>query len=154
MRTQWIFVLFLAVGCSTTPSENGQFNSKELIGDWVYKDDTQVFYEHWEEVEKGLQGTGFVLDQGDTIMIETAQIAKRGNELVYSVKVNNQNKGEVVDFVEKASSEKVLILENMDHDFPQIIEYNLQKEDKLTVTISGEEDGNFRKTEFKFSRLD
>lgn len=139
-------------GCTPGPS-NG-FNPEKLLGNWRHTDNKQIFYENWVSTNSAFQGTGFVVDKRDTIMIEHMQLLRVADSWNFKVQVSNQNNGESVVFEQASSDHNQIIFSNENHDYPQFITYELVSEDELDVQISGDQNGVARKQIFHFTRVD
>lgn len=133
--------------------KQGHFKMEELVGNWKDEGTNKQFYEEWKASESGLEGLGFVLSKGDTIMIENMNMVERDSNLEFEVRVNNQNRGQVISFKATDCSENFVAFENPEHDFPQSIEYSLVSKNELKVTLSGVERDEQKEVEFNFSRL-
>ena len=129
------------------------FRMEDLVGNWKDEGTNKQFFEEWKLSKSGLQGLGFVLSKGDTIMIENMNMVEKNSNLEYEVRVNNQNHAQVISFKATACSENFVSFENPEHDFPQSIEYSLVSMDELKVTLSGVERDELKEVEFNFSRL-
>lgn len=113
-----------------------------LLGTWEGIDDNELlFVEVWNKgAGTWMDGKGATLTpDGDTLFKETLKI-----ELVegvpYYVATVPQNPGPVL-FKLTESSESHCVFENLDHDFPQRIEYTLQSNSTLFVKLEGLENG-------------
>ncbi|MGB0424457.1 MAG: DUF6265 family protein [Flavobacteriales bacterium] len=126
---------------------------EDLVGNWKDEGTNQQFFEEWKLSNTGLEGLGFVLSKGDTIMIENMNMVERNSNLEYEVRVNNQNNAQVISFKATDCSENYVSFENPEHDFPQTIAYSLISKDELKVTLSGVELDQPKEVEFNFSRL-
>lgn len=132
---------------------NTNFDINQLVGNWKDEGTNKQFYEDWKPSPDGLEGLGFVLSQGDTIMIENMRITQEKESLVYEVKVNKQNYGQPIQFKATDFDSLHVVFENLDHDFPQTITYTLISKDELRVKLLGEEHENPRELDFQFSRI-
>lgn len=142
------FLVFQSCG-----SKQGQFDLGKLVGNWKDEGTNKQFFEEWKRTDSGLEGVGFVLSKGDTIMIENMNMVMKNSKLLFEVRVNNQNHGKVIGFQSTEASKNHVVFENPNHDFPQTIEYSLLTDNELMVTLSGVEHEEPRELQFNFSRF-
>ena len=76
-------------------------------------------------------------------------IYKKEDNLIYSVKVNND---ESTDFT-LVDMQKQAVFENINHDYPQRIIYSKNDKDSLYARIEGNVDGEAQFEEFKYSKI-
>ena len=153
---QFNSIIIMALGLlvfHSCGSKQGQFDLDKLAGNWKDEGTNNQFFEQWKRSDSGLEGVGFVLSKGDTIMIENMSMVMDDSNLRYEVRVNNQNHGKVVGFESTDSSKGHVVFENPDHDFPQTIVYTLVSQKDLRVKLSGVEGDEPKELEFNFSRL-
>ncbi len=124
-----------------------KFDIHKLEGTWV--EDTQKDYsftEIWKEESNGLSGQGLEINQGNSKVTENLQIIEEKDQLVYKATVIEQNGGSTVSFPAISESENEITFENLQHDFPQNIQYKILSEDQLQITVSAKAEG--QKQEF------
>jgi len=138
-------------GCTNS----SQLDSAEwLIGTWENSMSQRIIYEEWKKIDKeSLSGRSFYLNNSDTIVLETVALKEAEEGLVYSPTVKNQNNGQAVNFTMTECSSTSMKFENQAHDFPQIIEYRLIKNDSLVAEISGKVNGEMRRQRFAMSKI-
>lgn len=152
-------ILFAVVGmvifCSWKFQYKNEIKKAEwLIGTWENKTQRGSIYETWaKENEVELSGKSYILKEKDTIVFETIQLLQEQNSLFYIPKVKNQNGDLPVRFSSKIVSDKELVFENPQHDFPQIISYIQINADSLVAQISGTKNGKDRKQTFPMKRV-
>lgn len=124
-----------------------------LIGTWEGIDDNELlFVEVWTKGEgTWMNGKGATITpDGDTLFKETLKI-----ELVegtpYYVATVPENPGPVL-FKLVESSETHCVFENLDHDFPQRIEYKLETNSTLFVKLEGVENGTPKTESLSFEK--
>lgn len=132
MLKTWLFTIILSF-CATHVQQRSL--PGWLVGIWI--NPANNVYEEWIKDRDELQGRSFRLVNGDSTVSETIRILWRGDQMVYIPTVIDQNEGKPIEFQMKESSEYTIAFENMNHDFPQNIRYQLIHQDSLVATISG-----------------
>lgn len=83
----------------------------------------------------------FSLNGVDTVFSETVQIYKTADgQLLFETLVNGQNNDELVYFNSSKLTPQQVVFENLNHDFPNVICYELASSNKLNAYISGKGD--------------
>lgn len=126
-----------------------------IIGTWqVTNAEGDVSYEQWQvENGKTLKGISYKITGKDTTIIEHIILKVKGDSLLYSPTVKEQNLGKQIDFLAVKPNSNKLIFENKKHDFPQQISYSRKGKKKAKVFIGGSINGRYRKLEFMFKRI-
>ncbi len=156
MKTKIIFAIFVvSIFCSWNTQQKNEIKKAEwLIGTWENKTQRGSTYETWAKLsEFELSGKSFMLKEKDTIVFETIRLLQEQNNFYYIPKVKNQNDDLPVRFAAKIVSDKELVFENPNHDFPQIISYTKINADSLVAEISGSKNGKERKQTFPMKRV-
>jgi hypothetical protein len=92
-----------------------------FAGTWC--DSISGIYETWEKAgDKHLKGYSYEMKDGEKQISEYIDLSMRGNDLVYTVSVKNQNNEEPVSFTLSAT-DSVYTFVNSTHDFPTYIRY-------------------------------
>lgn len=144
------FVLF----CSLTKHAKQIEKAQWLIGTWENKTAKGTLYESWTKAaDKQLSGKSYMLKDKDTIAFETVKLAEEQGRLYYIPTVKNQNGGLPVRFKLKTLSDKQMVFENPEHDFPQVITYTQITEDSLVAEISGMLKGQINRRIFPMRRV-
>ncbi|MDZ4822649.1 MAG: DUF6265 family protein [Flavobacteriales bacterium] len=142
----------LFVACQVV-EDNKDFDIQRLAGRWedtgTKSDQVEVWTRH---DDKTLWGRGFVLDGNDTTFIEYLAIQPVNDTLSYLARVSSQNSGEIIRFPMKTQSGSKIVFENMQHDFPQRIVYELKNDSVLDVFVEGVEGGTNRRIDFNFEK--
>lgn len=157
-------LLFLSWFACSTP--NAKENTKDedienhledlnwLLGAWTNHTTSRSLNESWtKQSDTVFLGLGTFMDGEDTLSSEQIRLEQLGNQLFYVPVVSNQNQGLPVRFEMKEKSDKHLLFENMNHDFPQHISYTLISADSMVAKISGNMDGKYHEQDFPFQRL-
>jgi len=165
MKTFSLYLLFLPffwVACQNTsssekeeaPTEDFLNDATWLLGDWENHTTSRGLNESWKRLNDSVfVGLGTFMDGEDTLSSESIHLEQLGNELYYVPIVSNQNQGMPVRFKMKEQSDKHLLFENVNHDFPQNISYTLISPDSMIAKISGNMDGKFHEQDFPFKRM-
>lgn len=116
--------------------------AKWLIGTWENDSETGKLIEIWSrENDSAFQGESYFIKGKDTLHSETILLEQMGKNLIYSPTVKGQNNDKAIPFRMTSSTEKQLIFENSEHDYPQKIIYNQITDDSLVAEISGLQHG-------------
>lgn len=145
----------LTIFCGWTIQQNNKIKSAEwLVGDWVNKTQRGYVYESWsKKTALELSGKSYLIKANDTIVLETVRLIEEANSLHYIPVVKNQNGGLPVRFTAKTVSDSVMVFQNMEHDFPQVISYTRINADSLVAEISGTSDGKERRIKFPMKKV-
>ncbi|SEL79617.1 DUF6265 family protein [Parapedobacter koreensis] len=148
-------VVGLIICCGWTERQIDEIKKAEwLFGTWENKMPKGSLYETWSQLNDGeFLGKSYFLNDGDTILFETVRLLEKEQKLYYIVSVANQNDGLPVSFASTAVTDNVLIFENPQHDFPQVITYTKINADSLVAEISGMANGQERKQLFPMKRI-
>jgi len=96
---------------------------KPFLGTWEYQGISG--FEVWKATGNELNGSGYRIKQGDTILIETMRITLENKKLVYYARVVGQNSDKEIRFVEADQLKYKFV--NAAHDFPKSIYYKFRK---------------------------
>ncbi len=125
-----------------------------LLGEWRNSTPRGVLYEAWR-VKDDSTYTGrscFVVGK-DTVSAEVVDLEMRGGKLLYIPTVRDQNNGQPITFTETTVTEKEMIFENPEHDFPQRITYTQINQDSLLAVVSGMQGGKEKSIQFPMRRV-
>jgi Domain of unknown function (DUF6265) len=156
---QFLFIWYILFICSPNLSAQN-FSTKDfqqlswILGSWKMQIKNGFLYEQWHTLnDSTLQSKGFIIKtKGDTVLLESVQIALRNNKLYYISTVNGQNNNEAVPFTFTLVTINAFTAENPAHDFPQKIYYKAEGDKKLYAVVSGIEKKQFRKEEFRYMK--
>ena len=122
-----------------------QFQKKDFIklnsleGEWMMKTKKGSLVEQWIIVNDSVMTSkSFRIIEKDTISQETVILKFSNGAISYSPTVPNQNQGNQVSFLLNEIKDGKFIFQNMKHDFPKQIQYELYK-NQLKITISGDQ---------------
>ncbi|WP_293785884.1 DUF6265 family protein [uncultured Pedobacter sp.] len=142
--------LYSHVKAQKDPSKTFEF----VLGSWEMQMSKSKIVEQWRRgTDKALRGESYrVNPKGDSVLTETLQIRKIGNEVFYCSMVADQNDGKEVCFKLISIKDQIYIFENVAHDFPQRIVYQNLGKNEMLAWIEGELNGKSRKSEFRYKR--
>lgn len=124
-----------------------------LIGKWENKTIEGESAEIWrKENDSTYTAISYFVAENDTISNEKIRLEQRAGQLYYIPLVSGQNKNQPVRFTLTTLSDKQMIFENPEHDFPQKITYTLVTPDSLYAEISGQKKGRVSKIPFPMVR--
>jgi len=125
-------------GCQNTNTKKIEqlAMAEVMVGVWN-QNETNSFEIWWKNENNEYVGKVINVTDGDTMLLENVAILKQGNEIYYQATVANQNEQKPVQFLLTASQPDLLIFENPDHDFPNIIRYELIDKDEMRAIING-----------------
>jgi len=119
-----------------------------LHGTWQMEN--KEIYEHWDTLnEKNMKGFSYKIKNGKMIISEYLDINIKGNKVVYTATVLNQNDGKGIDFT-LTNSDASFVFENPEHDFPKKIEYQKLSDTEILVNVS---DGGQEGFSYKMNKL-
>ena len=152
-----VFIIFLYLFIFYTRSfsqvPEGLFNLKGL---WLMQTDKGFLFERWQADGDGfLSGSGFKVDtvKGDTALIELLNINyTKGSGIFYIATVINDSGGLPVYFKLSKIENNIFTFFNPNHDYPQIIIYDLSEPNILNARIEGKENGVFKSFDFRFNK--
>lgn len=117
------------------------YKANWLLGDWEKKDSIGTLSESWKsENDSTFAGNSyFILDNKneDTVHSESIELMEDMEHLIYTATVIGQNNDEPVPFQMTEMSDSLLVFTNPKHDYPQKIQYKLNKDNSILATVSG-----------------
>ena len=131
-------VFFSYSSCGQMQQHNPQF----LEGLW--KIENKNTYESWKKTNEGNYiGEAYKLIDGEKQITETLSIKVTEEGITYFANVPTQNGGRTIPFKLNTLIEDKASFENLAHDFPKKIQYQLINESKLLVRVLGDGDEGF-----------
>ena len=129
-----------------------------LEGNW--KIDGKEEYEKWQVVNDTMLGgisyhyaqEEHDKDETDIFYDESIRLVTRGTKCFYIPLPRGQNGGKEVEFTITSFTQKSFVAENLTHDFPQRIVYELKDVNHLHAYI--ERRDKAKRIEFNFTRKD
>lgn len=128
---------------------------KWVEGVWESTSGEGTFTENWVWINDTLmKGAGyFVTSDNDTTFREALSIENKNDTLYYVAAVAHN--GDIpTKFKAVSISDKEMIFENKEHDFPQQIIYTRLSEKNMVAMITGMQNGKERTEKFELSRKD
>lgn len=141
----FLCLLQLGFGASALGSEGTLEALNWLIGQWVRESDTRMVSERWSEVSGSVfAGTGTSIDRqtGKETLNETLLIVEMQGDIFYLAKTRANSLP--VPFRLVSLDANHAIFENLNHDFPKRLHYQLVDEHSLTVDVSDAGERGFR----------
>tara|TARA_B100000949_G_scaffold133397_1_gene117542 strand:- start:33 stop:542 length:510 start_codon:yes stop_codon:yes gene_type:complete len=125
-----------------------------LLGTWVNQNGEEYSQETWSaENDSTFTAYSFVeVNKKKVVFAETMALEQKGENVLLTVAVANQNDKKPVTFKMISSDKGKVTFENKNHDFPQRIVYTNPIKDSLHAWIEGEVEGELKKVDFKFSK--
>lgn len=124
-----------------------------LVGEWRNFSPEGNATEVWvKENDSTLNGKSCFVIGGDTVSSESLSLVERNNQLYYIPVVRDQNNGQPVEFALTSSTDKQLVFENPQHDFPTKITYTRITDDSLVAEISGMNKGQPASQQYPMTR--
>ncbi len=148
------YTLIALLLISVTVNAQSKNNFDWLLGNWKISTDKGFIIESWKKQNDSLYigFSGFVKGK-DTIPEENVELKKIGNDWFYIPTVSKQNDAKPILFKLIFDKGKEFICENIEHDFPQRINYRLF-EKNLLASIEGKVKGAFKKVNYDYKPQD
>jgi hypothetical protein len=117
--------------------------AKWLIGNWEKKDSIGILKELWQIKDDStyIGESYYIINDKDTLHNEQIELMQDKEHLIYTATIKGENNNEPMPFQMMKDDDSLLVFENPKHDYPQKIEYKLDKNNILTTTISGKKNG-------------
>ena len=149
-----LFTIF-SLNCISANSASVFENIKWLLGTWEMRTPNGSIYETWVLKDSfEMSGKSYTIKGSDTLVIETVRITEKNGRILYIPSVSDQNNGDAVIFESSFISRSKFIVENLEHDFPQVISYTRTGLDELVAEISGpSENGQVNYQAFSMKRM-
>ncbi len=107
---------------------------KIISGEWKSYKGVE-FRENWKIVDQNaFEGVGFSMNGDDTVFFEALKIERIGDSVYYKVLL--EKKGNDISFLLTEASKTNWTFVNPKNDYPSIIDYHIENDTLLTVTIS------------------
>ncbi|REJ83515.1 MAG: hypothetical protein DWQ44_03555 [Bacteroidetes bacterium] len=156
----FLAIFIFAFSCKNSSDlKNTQSSQSDLAflswmsGTWENSQKEVLMREEWTlQGDSLMTGTGMQVKGNDTLFIEQLRIFKDAGEVYYVATVEGQNDNQPVFFRMSASTEKSAVFENPQHDFPQVIRYELESPNVLLATIEAVKDSKKVSREFRFRK--
>lgn len=133
LKLSFLLSFLATIGCEYNSDDKMQ-QLKALKGTW-----------HCEEIEQNeswtyfndtlMRGIGFSVEDGQNVKLETLAIHKRGSRIIYQAMVIGQNEGKTINFQLNPFVDTLFSFENLDHDFPQKVQYRFIDSNELEIGV-------------------
>lgn len=134
-----ILCVLLAYSCN---SQSNISKLNNLEGTW--KVEHQNTYETWKKESKtSFSGSSYKLINDEKKITETLTLSENNRKVIYQATVLNQNQGSTISFTLNTENKELFSFENLAHDFPKKIQYNVITKDKLLVNVFGDNNEGF-----------
>ena len=144
------YILIAIFFVSTTAKTQTKNNFDWLLGNWKVSSGKGFIIEKWAKQNDSLYiGVSGFVNNKDTIIEETVALKKINNEWFYIPTVAKQNGNKPVSFKLILINVGEFICENIQHDFPQRINYRLFN-NNLLASIEGRVKGTFKKVNYDY----
>lgn len=127
---------------------------KSLSGLWVNRRASGDIYEQWaRSSESELTGRSYKIVKTDTMLLESMKLYHREGEIVFAPVAARQNNEKQVLFKLKSIAGNEFVFENLQHDFPQRIVYQIISRDSLHAYIEGLVQTKNKRIDYPYSRI-
>ncbi|MNY04963.1 hypothetical protein D3C86_1376660 [compost metagenome] len=124
-----------------------------LLGAWVGESGGARMTETWVKYgDNSYKAETYLMFGTDTVFREYSRLNKAGSSLHCIITIPDQNDAKPVVFKLSKQEDDLLVFENHEHDFPQVIVYQ-HKGDSVIAEISGNQDGKFATERFAMARV-
>ncbi|WP_143731756.1 DUF6265 family protein [Microbulbifer sp. GL-2] len=151
-KTVWLSLIIVAFHSQVFASGSCSLSDLGwLEGNWYFETDKLKVIEHWERISpKTLEGNGLTKStrSGDIISSETLRLVEMSGEIFYVAKVKSNDFP--VPFKLVQCSSRHAGFENVNHDFPKKLIYQLVDANHIDVFVSGEKEKEFT---MKYTRM-
>jgi len=156
-----ITLIFFGLIGFNSQAQTASFSRKDfqkfdkLLGIWKTEKKNGMLYEAWRKNgDMELEGKSFKIVSGDTTILEKVRLAlEEDSRIVYAVRVDGQNNNRETLFYLKIVTGSDYIFENLQHDFPKRIVYNISNKNSLHAYIEGEIEGKNQRVDFDYIRV-
>ncbi len=122
-----------------------------LTGEWKSVRKSAVVVEKWSAAGNSLINVGYTVNGDSLLDYETVIIRPHGTRLAYEAHPMGQ---ETATFLSKTLTASSVVFENLEHDFPQRVAYELVNDDSLLAWIEGPgNDGKTKRIQFPYRRV-
>ncbi|AOT08394.1 DUF6265 family protein [Pseudoalteromonas luteoviolacea] len=115
-----------------------------LVGDWSSKSSKLKINESWKKISNQTyegHGETYSIKTDRVVSAETLRLVEMSGEVFYFAKVASNELP--IAFKLISCTTDTVVFENSKHDFPKKLHYQRFASNKMTVTVSGEQDKGF-----------
>lgn len=129
-------LIFILLGIFTLNScqeeKLSQFNF--LVGTWQVEG--KANFEKWEASAEGsYEAHTYKLMEGIEVVLERISLTEKNGKIYYTALVPDQNNGANIDFILNESEETCYSFENLNHDFPNKIQYKVLSQTQIEISV-------------------
>jgi len=155
---RYLLFFFTAITSIAYAQENSVKQFLWLEGNW--KQDGKEEYEKWQTINDTMIGgisyhyaqEEHDKDETDIYFDESIRLIVRRGNYFYIPKPQGENNGKEVEFKITSFTTNSFVAENLMHDFPQLIVYELKDPTHLHAYIEGKSKGKTRRIDFLFTK--
>lgn len=142
-------VILILASCN----QNKQLDKyKWMLGHWVASDGEGEFHEKWyENSDAEFYGNAYIVLDGDTTFGEDLELSVANDTLKYIVHIGEAY---TAKFTSTELKDKEFEVKFPKNDFPSAIKYVNVSNNKMIVTLTGDEDGVAMQQVIEFERVD
>ncbi len=131
-----LVLVFILFSCDLERNPERAFEElKKLEGKWKSHNNI-IFFENWQLIDDStLSGNGFSLRDQDTVFAEILMLTLRKDKITYIAKDSEQNRAQTIPFLLKKARKNSFVFENLEHDYPQRIIYEFEKDTLLNIRL-------------------
>lgn len=152
-----VYVVILIVSTGSIFGQNAKVDLSKITwlhGCWERLNERsgRTTFEQWTKPDGGtLFGIGRTISGGKVVSWEFMRIEQKDGSAVFSAQLPSSSAA--TPFVLKTASERELIFENPENDFPQRVIYRTKGADSLEARIEGKMNGTDRGIDYPFKRV-
>ena len=157
------FLVLLIVSCNKYDANGNIIKDYDelekanwIIGNWEKSDSLGTLKEIWKQLDDSTFAgkSYYIINKKDTIHNESIELMQDGDHLIYTATVTGENNDASIPFQMTIDEDSLLVFENPKHDYPQKIEYRLDKKNILTAKISGKQKGKLVSESYPMKKND
>ncbi|HEY0057555.1 MAG TPA: DUF6265 family protein [Flavisolibacter sp.] len=150
-----LFLFFLSISAQAQDNAKTFRDLNSLTGKWSMESSKGMLYESWLKLnDSTFKGLSFRVSGKDTTVLEQMELVLREGRIMFIPTVPGQNNEKPVVFTLARLENDGYIFENKEHDFPKRVVYVLPKANTLHAWIEGNINGEARKIDFKFKKVE
>jgi hypothetical protein len=146
-----LVVAFFAMAQTFSASDYQQL--QPLKGQWKMTTSWGEFWEDWQWRNNMLYGISYRVKGKDTTQLEQVNLPFENGRISFKVLTAFEEEKTRISFGLVSMQNRRFVFENLDHDFPQRIIYDLSKPDSLYARIEGIVDGKLQSSDYRYARV-
>ena len=157
-----IIVSILSSSCNKYDAKGNLIKSydelqkaKWLLGEWEKSDSLGILKEIWISKDDStfVGQSYYIQNKKDTLHNEQIELIQDGEHLIYSATVKGENNDTAIPFQMTKDQDSLLVFENPKHDYPQKIQYKLEKNGSIVATVSGKQNGKSNSESYPMTKI-